>query len=112
MEDGVPGRTPGLRLRLLNRGDRLAPVLPRLGGADVTTEHEGLGALAAEPVTRFPSPRSEGFAHKFKALIQRRSHAGLPAEPAPRVPPNALSSSSSSSGNASARSVNTRSFER
>lgn len=65
----------------------LAPVLPQLSGADVTTGHEGPNALAAEPVTRFlPPPRSEGFARKFKALIRHGSRAGLPAEPAPAGP--------------------------
>lgn len=110
MEDGVSGRTPGLQLRLLNHRGRPAPVLPRLGGADVTAGHEGPNAPAAEPVTRFPSPRSEGFTHKFKALIRRRSRAGLLAEPALADRPNVLSSSSS--GNVSARSVNAHPFER
>lgn len=82
----MPSRTPGLWLLLLNHGGCLVPVLPRLGMADVTARHEGLNALAAEPVTRFPSPCVEGFAHKFKALIQRRSRAGLLAEPAPEGP--------------------------
>lgn len=79
-------------------------------GADVTAGHEGPNAPAAEPVTRFPSPRSEGFTHKFKALIWRRSCARLLAEPALAGRPNVLSSSSS--GNVSARSVNAHPFER
>lgn len=85
---------------------RLVPVLPRRGGADVTAGHEGPEALSAEPVTRFPSPGGRGL------RSQIRSPDPAP-EPAPAARPNLLSSSSSSStGNASARSVNTRSAER
>jgi len=88
-------RTARLRLRLLSRGADPVPVLPRLGGC----RHRGArGAARARcrALTWFPSPRSEGFAHKPRVPVQRQA-AGRAAM---------------ASGNASATPASARSLER
>lgn len=80
--------------------------------ADVSAGHEGTTrrCRARDPLSL---PRSEGFARKFQALIQRRSRARLLPEPAQAGPSKrALLLLLVLHGNAPASSANARAFER